>query len=186
MSEVKRGEIYWVKNQLTKETGDKKARPALIISTPEDGDPYKDVNIIYLTTNPRDERASNIVIERTNNGQCEGSTALCGKVHFIAEACIWDEDYICRLSYEDMERVDQTLARRMGLDYLANCSKVSEVEVAEPYEYEPETNEYPTAPSREKLVYVNEEKIRKNMENEIKARFYEQKYNELLAMIMNR
>ena len=93
-----------------------------------------------------------------------------------------------------MERVDQTLARRMGLDYLANMgldylansAKVSEVEVEEPYEYEPEPNEYPTEPSRDKRVDVDPELIRENMENEIKARFYEQKYNELLAMIMNR
>lgn len=185
MSEFKRGEVYWVKNKLNKETGEKKARPALIISTPEDGDEYADTNVVYLTHNPSVERESNIVIEKTNNGYCEGSVAICGKTFSISGALITEENFYCRLSYEDMERVDKALARRLGLDYLLNssqgeCIPEVKVAVAEPYVYEPyrEVTNEPKAQDMKLLEY--------NMENEIKARFYEEKYNELLAMIMNR
>lgn len=178
MEQFKRGEIYWVENKLNKETGEKKSRPSLIISTPEEGDPYDDANVVFLTNNPRDDRESNVVIEKTNNGQCEGSTALCGKLFSIAGENIKMENFICRLSYDDMERVDQALARRLGLEYTLKYSQSdNETEVAEPYEYEP---------CQGNTEELNSDLIREIMENEIKANFYEEKYNELLNMILQR
>ena len=118
MTVIRRGEVYWVLNKLNGESEEKKARPALIISTPEEGDSYEDVNLLYLTTNPRDERESNVEIGRTHNGKCEGSVVLCNKVYFTEGKNIESLNFICRLSEEDMERIDRALAKRMGIAYL--------------------------------------------------------------------
>lgn len=171
---VRRGEIYFVENKIRKDYEETKThRPALVIAEPEEGDPYENVNVVYLTNHPKIESIKNVVIEKTNNGKCEGSVAICGKHYDILGERFEAENYACRVSEEDMRRIDEALLKSVGLAEVLKSSQENVLAVAEPYEYEP----------------VQDERIMPDMEFmecKIKARFYEQKYNELLAMIMNR
>lgn len=181
---VRRGEIHWVKNRFAAGSEQKNDRPAIVVSNDMCNEHSPTIEVVYMTTQPKKNLPTHVCIDSTSNGKCEGSTALCEQIHSISRERLQDNSYVCRLTDEEMERIDEALMISLGLDdyipgddeqterHEEHCEAPDEVEEYEEYE---EYDDSELEDAMDKLRHA-----------EMERDFYKQQYDMLLDKIMNR
>lgn len=111
---MKRGEIYYIeKPQAFRETGSEQrsGRPAIIVSNDKCNETSDVVEVVYLTTQPKNDLPTHIDIRSTDRG----SIALCEQITSVSIDRIGD--YVTTCSDYEMVMVDAALAISLGLNF---------------------------------------------------------------------
>lgn len=108
--EFKRGEIYYIVRTLTTGSEIATGRPAIIVSNSVINKNMNTIEVVYLTTRPREIRPTHVVIK--SSGVL--STALCEQVSTVDINRIKDKVGEC--TPEEMEKIDIALLSSLGLD----------------------------------------------------------------------
>lgn len=181
---VRRGEVHWVRNNHAYGSEMRKDRPAIVVSNNMGNEHSPVIEVVYMTTQPKKDLPTHVFIKSTSNGRCEGSTALCEQIHTIGKERLKENSYVCRLTDDEMDKIDEALMISLGLDdYLPgddeqperheeHCEAPDEVEEYEEYE---EYDDSELAETMDKLRHA-----------EMERDFYKQQYDMLLDKIMNR
>lgn len=108
--EFKRGEIYYIARTLTTGSEIATGRPAIIVSNSEINMHMNTVEVVYLTTRPREIFPSHVVIK--SSGVL--STAICEQISTVDIKRIKNKVGEC--TPEEMEKIDIALLSSLGLD----------------------------------------------------------------------
>lgn len=123
---MKRGEIYYIYRRDTLGSEIAKARPAVIISNDTLNATSEVVEVIYLTTQPKKEMPTHVLINATG---CP-STALCEQIDTVSVQLIGDYCGLC--TEEELRDIDLALLRSLGIEPMEHSEvepeKISEGE----------------------------------------------------------
>ena len=124
--DVRRGDIFYVKNnKIVTGCEIQGSRPAIIVSNDMANIHSQNVTVVWLTSQEKHPLPAHCTIKAQVL-----STALCESVNTVSKERL--ERYMRSLKDEEMAEVDRCLRNALGLSE----SATSEVEVAEPYEYQ--------------------------------------------------
>jgi mRNA interferase MazF len=117
MSEIKRGEIYWIDWNPSRGSEQADMRPGLVIQTDvANGVRAYPITIVIAISSRIKGYPSNVPIDPTpRNGLRVPSEVLTGQVLTISKDRIADEAPIGKLDDADLKRVEDTLAYMLGL-----------------------------------------------------------------------
>lgn len=106
-----RGEIYWWK--LGNDFGSEESvlRPGVIVSSDGGNEKSPVVNVVCLTTKPRENGEINVEI----HGTYEKSWALCNQIKTFDKSRVGR--FMCMVSDEEMREIDRALMVALGLSY---------------------------------------------------------------------
>ena len=109
---MNRGEIYYIHSAPTvgAEIEIKKARPAVIVSNNSLTHHSGVVEVVFLTTAPKKEMATHVVIHATG----VPSTALCEQINTVALQRVGDRAGVC--TEEEMAAIDKALLASLGIE----------------------------------------------------------------------
>lgn len=112
MTGVKRGEIYYIERSYT-QVGNEQfdGRPAIIVSNDRNNENSYTVEVVYLTTQPKNDLPTHVEIRSAK----KPSTALCEQVTTLAAEKIGD--YIGTCTDSEMEAIDVALAISLGITF---------------------------------------------------------------------
>lgn len=109
---IKRGQIYYIENTaLASGSEQHSGRPAIIVSNDKNNQNSEIVEVVYLTTQPKNDLPTHVRINSTNRV----STALCEQVTTVSVNRIGN--YLCSCSEQEMMNVDISLAISLGIDF---------------------------------------------------------------------
>ena len=113
---MKRGEIYFIKRSYN-ETGSEQwgDRPAVIVSNDENNEHSETVEIVYLTTKPKNDLPTHVF----TRSALSPSTILCESVYTVSKKRV--KEWIGTLTDSEMKSVDAALAISLGLDFEQPC-----------------------------------------------------------------
>lgn len=120
-----RGEIFYVFRGTSLGSEQQAGRPAVIVSN-NTGNTYSDiVEVVYLTTQPKNDLPTHVTIRSAN----KTSTALCEQISTVDISRIGD--YINTCTAQEMEAIDRALMISLGLDEVKSdqTPKIVEKEV---------------------------------------------------------
>lgn len=201
--EYRRGECYWVAHNNYAEGSEmKKHRPAVIVSNNKNNEHSSVIEVVYMTDSRGPSLPTHVEVTKTSTGDLEGSIILCEQISSVGKHRAPDANsYICRLSDEDMEAVDNALLASLELEYKATC-ETKYIEVPKKFPKESPVKMEDT----DKIIMAFAEgntlvldKIEQMLaagpapaqpaSNELamaklEAEFYKQKYDELLERVM--
>lgn len=170
MPQIRRGEIHFVDRIQTAGCETRGPRPAVIVSNNVQCDTSTVLQVVYLTTAPKKELTTHVVLEETSNGNGEGSTVLCENIYSISKERLQDNSYYARVSDADMDRIDRALL--ISLDLERRCSVQSA----------PAKPAAKKAPEP-KIQSVDAEELRKARSE---AEFYKQQYEAILERVLQK
>lgn len=109
----KRGEVYWIEKNSWKDNNleiQQKERPGVIVSSDDLNGKGKTYEIVYLTTNPKNDEKTHCTIRST----AKVSTALCENITTVNE----EQLGIClgKCTPEEMATIDACLQISLGLE----------------------------------------------------------------------
>lgn len=105
MENVKRGEIYYISRGIPTVGHEQYAdRPGIVVSNNENNQYSDTVEVVYLTTQPKREIPTHVVITSTRRI----STALCEQVNTVSTERL--VNYIGIVTDEEMHKIDMALA----------------------------------------------------------------------------
>lgn len=105
---MKRGEIYFIARRDTVGAEIEKARPAVVVSEPNENSPI--VSVVYLNTQPKRDLPTHVTINATGRP----STVLCEQIDTVSVALIGNACGTC--TAEELAAIDKALAAALGLD----------------------------------------------------------------------
>lgn len=126
----KRGDIYYIeygKTMLENNGAEKQARPAIIVSNNKNNTYSSVVEVVYLTTQPKNDLPTHCDIYSSG----KKATALCEQIHSISVERIGT--FIGECTEQEMSMIDIALAISLGLSF-------KETDRAEPTEPVPDEN----------------------------------------------
>lgn len=194
MSEEKkflRGEVYYITSKFDTAVGSeqKGGRPAVIVSNDVNNEHSPCVEICYMTLREKNPIPTHVFI---NRGSCINSTVLCEQITTISKERIGD--YMCTLSDEAMEAIDEALMISLGLDYMFEqeeeddevvpCGYAVDSTVADLQARIKELTFHLDCTRKELEVAQEANAVIK--EKAAKAHLYEQMYNDLLDRLTRR
>lgn len=172
--EIMRGDIYWIHS--VPSTGEQQTkRPAVIVSNNTNNHFSYNVEIVYLTTDPKKDLPTHCTIRSAY----EESTALCESIRTVNTRSLGD--YIGHCSYDEMAMLDVCLAISLGLSIGRKPSRAAESEqiegtvdpaitIIEPNEAPEEVpEEAPDKNAEETMEKAENEQQEKSSGNEEKA-----------------
>ena len=106
---MRRGDIYYIQRRDTIGHEIAKARPAVIVSNDNLNTCLNVVEVVYLTTAPKQEFNTHVQINSTGRP----STALCENIDCVDKSLVGD--YCGRCTSREMEAVDEALLCSLGL-----------------------------------------------------------------------
>lgn len=111
MPDYRRGEIYYVAPSYA-ETGTEiwSGRPAVIVSSDELNACRNCVEMVYLTTRPKEDSPFHVTVHATG----KQSTALCEQISSVDKSRL-SAQYV-RCTPKEMEAIDKALLASLGLD----------------------------------------------------------------------
>lgn len=111
MSEFQRGEIYYVSPSYA-EVGSEiwSGRPAIIVSGNDRNRFSQAVEVVYLTTQPKDNSPVHVLINATG----KPSTALCEQITTVDKIRLKDQNVRC--TPKEMAQIDAALLSSLALD----------------------------------------------------------------------
>lgn len=171
---MKRGEIYFITSTQREEGSEQRAdRPAVIVSNNECNAHSEVVEIVYLTTKPKNDLPTHVF----TRSALYPSTILCEQVHSISTGRIGT--HVGTLTDEELKNVDIALAISLGLDFGASAAKPAATnEPAEP-ELEKLLQEMKEAKLQIQIPEPSVELIKAETERDL----YRQLYTDLLANV---
>ena len=108
---MKRGEIYYITSNYQEVGSEQRAgRPAVIVSNNNNNNNSEVVNIVYLTTQPKNDLPTHVLTRSTG----KISTVLCEQVYSVSKQRIGE--YISTLNEKEIQQIDIALAIALGLD----------------------------------------------------------------------
>lgn len=122
MSEIKRGEIYYIERDYRNVGSEQIAgRPAVIVSNEKNNEYSATVEVVFLTTQPKADLPTHVTIRGTG----KASTALCEQITTVSTERIGSFSGIC--SKQEMEAIDTALL--ISLDITCDTPKEKTVEI---------------------------------------------------------
>jgi mRNA interferase MazF len=111
MRGIKRGEIYFIMPAATPNVGAEiqSGRPAVIVSNDRNNKHSQFVDVVYLTTQPKQPMATHVSINATGRP----STALCEQVHTVDKSRIENQFGTCNEA--EIEAINHALMVSLGL-----------------------------------------------------------------------
>jgi mRNA interferase MazF len=107
---MKRGEIYYI--EISASTGSelRKARPGIIVSNDKQNERSGLLEVVYLTTAPKEERPTHVSIRSADRP----STALCEQINTVSKARVGN--YCGTCTEEEMKAIDLALLSSLGIE----------------------------------------------------------------------
>jgi len=106
---MRRGDIYYIQRRDTIGHEIAKARPAVIVSNDNLNTCLNVVEVVYLTTSPKQEFNTHVRINSTGRP----SIALCENIDCVDKSLVGD--YCGRCTATEMEAIDEALLCSLGL-----------------------------------------------------------------------
>lgn len=182
--EVRRGDVFWVENKIdyrninpVDPSQGKQYRPALVVSEAEEGDKYRNVNVVFLTQHPTQHLETDVTISKTVAHQVEGSVAICKRIYTIREDKLEEKRHLDRVHKDDMKLIDIALAKATGLTIPSEEKPFSKIPKSV-------TDELICIGCHEKDNYAAMKKRAEAAEQE--KEFYKRMYDDLLKKVMDR
>ena len=122
---MKRGEIYYIAHRNTIGAEIKKARPAIIVSNDHINTTSEVVEVVYLTTQPKNEMPSHVAIKSSG---CE-ATALCEHIDHVSTLLIGD--YCGTCTKEELAALDRALKWSLGMEMPNDVKQATELSKSE-------------------------------------------------------
>lgn len=170
---IRRGEIYYIGKTGVTPIGSEQfdGRPAIIVSNNICNKHSTVLQIVYLTSQPRNEQPTHVLIDESTTNLKEPSTALCEQINRVGKERIGD--YIGRVPDATMEEIDKALMIQLDLDrYLIPSEEPSK----KPSEKETQEESQPL--NREITMELEKAKM--------EAEFYKKQYEVLLNIALSR
>ena len=167
MSDIRRGDVFYVTRGPQVGSEQSAGRPAIIVSNNVCNDVSPVVEVVYLTTQAKTELPTHCTIRSTS----QLSTALCEQVHSVYKDRL--DSFLCTLTDAEMDAVDQCLLVSLGLSLIGHgtCNKDTSSNVQ---------SEYATMADCDYNVMDKDGYIALKVERD----FFEKQYNKLLSKIM--
>lgn len=111
---IKRGQIYYIESNRQNMPTDSEqyaGRPAIIVSNDKNNKYSEVVEVVYLTTQPKNDLPTHVRISSSNRV----STALCEQVTTVSVSRIGD--YVATCTDAEMMNIDTALAISLGIDF---------------------------------------------------------------------
>lgn len=169
MSEIKRGEIYYIERDY-KTTGSEQiaGRPAIIVSNNKNNENSTTVEVVYLTTQPKADLPTHVTVRGTG----KGSIALCEQITTVSTERIGSFSGIC--NKQEMEAIDTALLISLGISCEPQKEKVVEV-----------VKEVPVEVVKEVPAERSDTMTCKNAETQAKLELMQELYSELLKQTLS-
>lgn len=106
---MKRGEIYYIAYRETIGAEIAKARPGVVVSNDAQNTQLDVVEVVYLTTNPRQDIPTHVSIKATGRP----SMTLCEQIDTVSVELVGDFCGVC--SPEEMAAIEHALLRSLGM-----------------------------------------------------------------------
>lgn len=110
---IKRGEIYYIEpSKALQTTGSEQRsnRPGIVVSNNENNEHSSIVEIVYLTTQPKNAMSTHVII----NSSIKTSIALCEQVNTVAVERL--ADYMGQCSEDEINKIDEALMISLDID----------------------------------------------------------------------
>lgn len=110
---IKRGEIYYIEpSKALQTTGSEQRsnRPGIVVSNSENNEHSSVVEIVYLTTQPKNTMPTHVII----NSAVKTSIALCEQVNTVAVERL--ADYMGQCSEDEINKIDEALMISLNID----------------------------------------------------------------------
>lgn len=111
MKQLYRGDIYYIEAYQTVGSEQRAGRPAIVVSNDMNNNYSSTVEIVYLTTQPKNDLPTHVTIRSISRE----SIALCEQITSIAKERFGD--YIDAVTEDELQRVDAALLISLGLDF---------------------------------------------------------------------
>lgn len=170
--DVKRGEIYYISRGGYNTGSEQQAdRPGVIVSNDKNNKNSQTLEVVYLTTQPKNELPTHCTIRSTGRV----STVLCEQIHTVAVERIGKYIGVC--TAQEMQNIDIGLMISIGLgDAGGGATKDKTVVTDQKEEKKAEEKKTETKVQTE----TNEELIKTRAERDIFKKLYEQMTERLL------
>lgn len=163
MSEIKRGDIYYIVSNYQEEGSEQRAgRPAIVVSNDMCNQYSRVVEVVYLTTKPKTDLPTHIDIRSSERP----SIALCEQINSVSTDRLGD--YIASCSENELNMLDAALLISLGID-IAPQKK----------ENKPEVQKREESPKRTQEVGFDE-----YIKLQTERNTYEHLYEELLEKVI--
>lgn len=124
---MKRGEIYYIESLYNEEGSEQRAgRPAIIVSNDLCNESSPVVEVVYLTTQPKNDMPTHVDIRSTQRN----SVALCEQISSVSKDRVGS--YYATCTDYEMLMVDAALAISLGLNFDSPKSKEKPTTAAQP------------------------------------------------------
>ncbi len=125
-NKIRRGEIYYIKNGFqTTGSEQRPGRPAIIVSNDVNNEFSSTVEVVYLTTQPKQDMPTHVEIKCLKRG----STALCEQITAVAVERL--ENYCGEVHESEMQAIEAAMAVSLGLNVnKSSAQKASDKDVA--------------------------------------------------------
>lgn len=169
--DVKRGEIYYISRGGYNTGSEQQAdRPGVIVSNDKNNKNSQTLEVVYLTTQPKNELPTHCTIRSTGRV----STVLCEQIHTVAVERIGKYIGVC--TAQEMQNIDIGLMISIGLGDAGGATKDKTVVTDQKEEKKAEEKK-----TEEKVqTETNEELIKTRTERDIFKKLYEQMTERLL------
>lgn len=169
--DVKRGEIYYISRGGYNTGSEQQAdRPGVIVSNDKNNKNSQTLEVVYLTTQPKNELPTHCTIRSTGRV----STVLCEQIHTVAVERIGKYIGVC--TAQEMQNIDIGLMISIGLGDAGEATKDKTVVTDQKEEKKAEEKK-----TEEKVqTETNEELIKTRTERDIFKKLYEQMTERLL------
>lgn len=107
---MKRGQIYYIRKRNAIGAEIRKARPAVIVSDDAQNATSGVITVVYLTTQPKEERRTHTTINATGIP----SVALCEQIDTVDKSLVGD--YCGKCTEEEMGRIELAMCYALGMD----------------------------------------------------------------------
>lgn len=169
--DVKRGEIYYISRGGYNTGSEQQAdRPGVIVSNDKNNKNSQTLEVVYLTTQPKNELPTHCTIRSTGRV----STVLCEQIHTVAVERIGKYIGVC--TAQEMQNIDIGLMISIGLGDAGGATKDKTVVTDQKEEKKAEEKKTETKVQTE----TNEELIKTRAERDIFKKLYEQMTERLL------
>ena len=109
---MKRGEIYYIERYRNEESGSEQhaGRPAIIVSNDKNNEFSETVEVVYLTTQPKNDLPTHVEIRST----ARASVALCEQVTTVSVSRVGE--YVGTCTSIEMRMLETAIAISLSLD----------------------------------------------------------------------
>ncbi|WP_195985359.1 type II toxin-antitoxin system PemK/MazF family toxin [Clostridium sp. D33t1_170424_F3] len=109
MSDFYRGELYYVEPYQTTGSEQRAGRPAIIVSNDMNNNYSGTVEVVYLTTQPKNDLPTHVTIRSTGRL----STALCEQITSVSKDRLGER--ICELTSDELRQIDIALSVSLAI-----------------------------------------------------------------------